>query len=70
MGNNPHLTSLLLSTKYYVCGSTGSKANVAALRLFGADPAAVDVLDAPAPSRAAASARAVLGWTPDFRLSA
>jgi hypothetical protein len=38
--------------------------------LFGADPAAVDVLDAPAPSRAAASARAVLGWTPDFRLSA
>jgi nucleoside-diphosphate-sugar epimerase len=51
------LTPLLLRAGHYVCGSTRSEANAAALRSLGADPVVVDVFDASALSRAVASAR-------------
>ena len=51
------LTPLLHGAGHYVCGSTRSEANADALRALGADPVVVDVFDAPALSRAVASAR-------------
>lgn len=51
------LIPLLHGAGHYVCGSTRSQANVAALRSLGADPVVIDVFDATALLLAVANAR-------------
>ncbi len=51
------LTPLLRDAGHHVAGTTRSAAKAEALRLLGADPVVVDVFDAAALSRAAASVR-------------